>query len=440
MLVEGKLAGEKGPYDCPITLKLYGTSEPTARLSLEERIKSDRISVIKQKKPVPPRKKVEIAATGRKTLGFQGSQNSSLAASSSQSAPAPELTGPSINELIDASQSIKPRDMETLVEQWGSPEDTLASLPMAPQPERLQAKLLPYQLQGLAWMMSMENPQLPKPGSSDVVQLWKRPIDRPHLYTNIATNFTKLKEPALARGGILADDMGLGKTMQVISTIVQGGSGTTLIIAPVGVMSNWSRQIKMHVKSSNPLKVLTYHGSSRKSITAADLAKHDVVISTYGTLSTEFMPAGTTIKASISHSKTGLFSMKWKRIVLDEGHFIRNQATKSAIAACAIEAECRWVLTGTPIVNTIKDLHSMLKFLRITGGLEKIELFNSILTRPLSNGDENADLLLQTLMRTMCLRRKKDMKFVDLRLPELTEYVHRISFRKDERAKYETFQ
>jgi len=43
-------------------------------------------------------------------------------------------------------------------------------------------------------------------------------------------------------------------------------------------------------------------------------------------------------------------------------------------------------------------------------------------------------------MRTLCLRRKKDMKFVDLKLPELSEYVHRIAFRKDEREKYEALQ
>jgi SWI/SNF-related matrix-associated actin-dependent regulator of chromatin subfamily A3 len=43
-------------------------------------------------------------------------------------------------------------------------------------------------------------------------------------------------------------------------------------------------------------------------------------------------------------------------------------------------------------------------------------------------------------MRTWTLRRKKDMKFVDLKLPELSEYVHRITFRNDEREKYEALQ
>lgn len=43
-------------------------------------------------------------------------------------------------------------------------------------------------------------------------------------------------------------------------------------------------------------------------------------------------------------------------------------------------------------------------------------------------------------MGTICLRRKKEMKFVDLRLPELTEYVHRIEFLPHEKEKYEALQ
>ncbi len=82
----------------------------------------------------------------------------------------------------------------------------------------------------------------------------------------------------------------------------------------------------------------------------------------------------------------------------------------------------------------------MLKFIGITGGLERMELFNAVLTRPLNQGDHNAEVILQSIMRTMCLRRKKDMKFVDLKLPELSEYVHRIAFRQDEKEKYEALQ
>jgi SWI/SNF-related matrix-associated actin-dependent regulator of chromatin subfamily A3 len=430
--VEGQLSGEKNTFDCPISLKLFCTSNPTARSEIEARMKADKLPVHKRPKEPKP-KKTNAQDTNRMKLGFQGSQSSNL---SSQ----PEVfEGPSLDDLVKGAERFRPRDVEELIEQWGEAEDKLANMPRADQPKALQVQLLPYQRQGLAWMLAMEKPKLPAQGSKEVVQLWKRSSANSNLYTNIATNFTTSTKPSLASGGILADDMGLGKTLQVICTIVEGDPGTTLIIAPVSVMSNWSQQIERHVKSKNALKVLTYHGSSRKAMGAEEFGNYDVVISSYGTLSTEYLPRGSKTPGPVPR-KQGLFSMNWRRVVLDEGHIIRNPSTKSAIAAYSLLAQSRWVLSGTPIVNTIKDLYSMLKFLRITGGLEKIELFNAILARPLAAGDTQADMLLQSIMRTMCLRRKKEMKFVDLKLPELSEYVHRIQFRNDEQKKYKALQ
>lgn len=432
-MVEGVIAGEKATFDCPILLKVFGPAEPVARTELEAKMKADRLP-LKKRGAAAPKKPTQTVAQPRKNQGYHSSQSSQP--SSSQTVPEPEIN---IQHFVENSERFRPRDVEKLVEEWGVGEDALSKMPMADQPEGLVSTLLPYQRQGLAWMLAHENPVLTEAGSEDVVQLWKRSALQPNSFQNIATKYISNRPPVLARGGILADDMGLGKTLQVISTILEGTPGTTLILAPVSVMSNWVQQIERHVKKENALKVLTYHGSNRKKMTHRDFGEYDVVISTYGTLSSEYMPAHSKNPQPIPR-KEGLFCMNWARVVLDEGHTIRNPATKSAVAATALLAKCRWVLTGTPIVNTIKDLHSMLKFLAITGGLERIELFNAVLTRPLAQGDRNAELILQSIMRTMCLRRKKDMKFVDLKLPELSEYVHRIAFRNDEKAKYEALQ
>lgn len=88
-------------------------------------------------------------------------------------------------------------------------------------------------------------------------------------------------------------------------------------------------------------------------------------------------------------------------------------------------------------INNVKDLQSMLAFLHITGGIEKPQVFNSMIARPLSYGDPTAEALLQNIMGDLCLRRHKEMEFVDLKLPPKTEYVHRIAFRPDEKARYD---
>ena len=79
----------------------------------------------------------------------------------------------------------------------------------------------------------------------------------------------------------------------------------------------------------------------------------------------------------------------------------------------------------------------MLKFLKITGGIEQPEIFNAVITRGLAYGDARSETILQSLMQGLCLRRHKEMKFVDLKLPPKTEYVHRIQFLPEEKKKYD---
>lgn len=63
-------------------------------------------------------------------------------------------------------------------------------------------------------------------------------------------------------------------------------SRATLIVCPLSTVQNWEHQIGEHTveKSTN---VYVYHGSNRTS-SAAALANHDVVITTYSTLGAEY--------------------------------------------------------------------------------------------------------------------------------------------------------
>ncbi|KAK4191938.1 putative SWI/SNF-related matrix-associated actin-dependent regulator of chromatin subfamily A member 3-like 1 [Podospora australis] len=406
--IEAVLTGHKSAFECPLRLHIYGTCDAIARGNLEDRLKRDKLVTATQLKQTRKeneehRKKMGLTS-GRGTAGFPGE---------------PEVT---LEELTKTSQAVNLRASGgDIVQTLAMSENDLANMPMAEQPAKLRATLLPYQLQGLSWLTAKENPSFPPAGSPQSVQLWK--CDSQGRYNNIGTNFTVKKAPSLLSGGILADDMGLGKTVQIISLIMTGGPGTTLIVAPVGVMSNWEQQIHRHVLEEHAPKVFIYHGTSRSD--AKSLKKYGVVVTSYGTLTSEVANGGP------------LALLNWRRIVLDEGHTIRNAKTKAALAACALNAKSRWVLTGTPIINNIRDLHSLLKFLRITGGIEQADVFNSVIARPLALGESRAEALLQSLMKDLCLRRRKDMKFVDLKLPPKTEYIHRITFWPDEKRKYE---
>ncbi|KAF4763315.1 hypothetical protein HAV15_000818 [Penicillium sp. str.  len=421
LIIEGTLTGAIGDFWCPVDLKLFGTRDPTRRSNLKQRMQNDKLPVRQLNELEREERKAEKAtekqlkeaakqaramALGKAATQWQANQNSEYANLSTPTGLGGEQNE-SLEELLNQSSTFNPRDIGQVVETFGQKESDLVNMPMVDTPPGLSTQLLPYQRQGLAWMIKQESPSLPAKGSDDIVQLWKRTNTE---FLNVATNYATATEPALASGGILADDMGLGKTIQIISLILAnakpltaGSSKTTLIIAPVGVMSNWRNQIQDHAHKETAPSVLIYHGSGKKE--AANLAKYDVVITSYGALALDFNPNAN--KPPVK----GIFSLHWRRVVLDEGHTIRNPSSKASLAACGLRADSRWTLTGTPIINTLKDL-----------------------------GEPEARLLLEALMSTICLRRRKDMSFINLKLPEMTSRIIRIKFNAHEQEKYNAFQ
>ena len=214
-------------YDCPILLKLIGPVDPVLREQLLQKLQSDRLPLKTQRFAKPVKKPAQ--ADRASNSGYANSSQPS----SSQSGPLSQ-TGPDLNQLVEGSVKINPRDIQELAQEFGLSEEKLSSMPMAEQPKGLKATLLPYQRQGLAFMLEKENPKLPAQSSQEIVQLWKR-SSRPGFFQNLASQFTTSTPPTLVKGGILADDMGLGKTLQVISLILEGGPGATLIVAPVSM-------------------------------------------------------------------------------------------------------------------------------------------------------------------------------------------------------------
>ena len=91
------------------------------------------------------------------------------------------------------------------------------------------------------------------------------------------------------RGGLLADDQGLGKTFSAIALMVanppptrwrESGGGGTLVVCPTSVLRQWRRELASKVRASAGLRVLVHHGVGRTKL-AADLARYDVVLTTF---------------------------------------------------------------------------------------------------------------------------------------------------------------
>lgn len=159
-------------------------------------------------------------------------------------------------------------------------------------------------------------------------------------------------------GGILADEMGTGKTYQVLSLIARG-PGPTLIVVPAALLGMWLRSVVAFKRS---LRQYVIRGIENES-----LRDFDVVFITYSQLLRQYRlyvksPDG----SSLPIPPPGcVYSIFWERIVLEEGHRVRNGQTKGLEAVVELEGTARWVISGTPLQNKYEDLYSYFAFLRL---------------------------------------------------------------------------
>lgn len=65
------------------------------------------------------------------------------------------------------------------------------------------------------------------------------------------------------------------------------------------------------------------------------------------------------------------------RVIIDEAQCIKNKATKAAQAASHLQALTRFCMSGTPMMNNVGELYSLIHFLRIKPYNES-ERFNRV--------------------------------------------------------------
>ena len=167
--------------------------------------------------------------------------------------------------------------------------------------------------------------------------------------------------------------MGLGKTLTTISLVAtdidplkliqpldkrnvidQPLQNPTLIIVPSPLLGTWEEEIAKHVFAGGLL--CRQHYGKMRLHDLCSIPTPNIILTTYGTVSAEWRK---------ERASSILFSHRWKRVILDEGHTIRNSHSQVAQAICALDAQARWAVTGTPIHNRLADFAALLKFLRV---------------------------------------------------------------------------
>lgn len=169
----------------------------------------------------------------------------------------------------------------------------------------------------------------------------------PHQLEGVEWCLNKERADTIKKGGIIADEMGLGKTILMLATMSINMVSRTLIVLPQCLLQQWHAEI-LRTTGHN---ALIYHKTNK--FTLSELDDAFIVLSTYGTISYTKKPCP-------------LFDIEWDRIICDEAHHIRNPKTNRYGCCKALRSPIWWLMTGTPIHNTSKDIKSLLKLLDVS--------------------------------------------------------------------------
>ena len=243
---------------------------------------------------------------------------------------------------------------------------------------KLNAKLRPYQKEGIKWMK--------------------------YLYDN-------------SLGGCLADDMGLGKTVQTIgllTLVYPKEKKPTLIVMPRSLLFNWQNELE---KFAPHLTHYTYYAGDR-DIDAA--MSHQVIMTTYAL-----------VRNDIGQLRRRHFHM----VILDESQNIKNTTAQTTQATLLLKADHRLALSGTPIENNLTELYSLFRFLNPTMFGSEDE-FNERYTTPIQRDDDkDAMNALRRKIFPFMLRRLKRDVLKDL--PERIEQTLYVEMSAEQAKLYE---
>lgn len=357
-------------------------------------------------------------------------------------------------------------------------------------------ELRKYQKQALHWMIGKERDEKASNKTQTMHPLWEeyrwpsKDVDGKDIpsvdghesfYVNPYSGQMSLKFPVQDQnclGGLLADEMGLGKTIEMLSLIhsnksdiwteiasktsgetvadinslprmpmassgIQSAPCTTLVVAPMSLLAQWESEA-VKASKTGTLRTLIYYGAD-KALNLQNLCCEanaatapNVVITSYGIVLSEFgkIASGESDRGSYG----GLFSLDYFRVILDEAHNIKNRQAKTSKACYNIAAKHRWVLTGTPIVNRLEDLFSLVHFLRVEPW-SNFSFWKTFITVPFESQDHLKALnVVQTVLEPLVLRRTKDMKTPDgealVPLPPKIVDIERLALSDAERAVY----
>lgn len=218
--------------------------------------------------------------------------------------------------------------------------------------------------------------------------------------------------------GILADDMGLGKTLEMIALLsLSKETRPILIVTPKSLIYNWENEFQKWNRSQ---KVFVIDGNkTMRTVTLSQIeeGKKEVFITSYESL-----------RNDLEEYEKYHFSY----LILDEGQNIANVYARKTRAVKEIACDHKFVLTGTPIQNSLVDLWSIFDFL-MPGYLSSYKQFCSKFSK-ISIEDDEKEILMKKIAPFVLKRTKKE---VLKDLPDKEEQILMVNMNEKQRQFYQ---
>merc|ERR1719516_210371 len=213
----------------------------------------------------------------------------------------------------------------------------------------------------------------------------------------------------------------------------KGVMGPYLVIVPLSTLSNWMLEFSRWAPS---LTTLSYKGTpNQRRAVAGQIrsGRFNVLVTTY-----EY----------VIREKALLSKLRWKYMIIDEGHRMKNHNNKLTVTINTFYITShRLLLTGTPLQNKLPELWSLLNFL-LPSIFKACDTFEQWFNAPFAITGEKVELneeetiliirRLHKVLRPFLLRRLK--KDVESQLPDKVEYIIKCEMSGLQRALYTHMQ
>ncbi len=304
-----------------------------------------------------------------------------------------------------------------------------------PLPKELKATLRPYQLKGYYWLRYMSDKGFgvclaDDMGLGKTIQLlaylqYKSEINQLHKVddmqlTALPSQASDIKQLDLFDISTILPEVPseneLPEKVQNEKESVPQQPKTSLVIVPTSLIYNWLNESKKFTT----LKVFVHAGINRRKSLNHVVNFYDLVITSYGTLRNDI----------------ALFSSaQFQSIVLDESQIIKNPSSQTAQAVLKLKAQQRFVITGTPVENSITDLWSQINFLN-PGLLGNYNFFSKKYVNSIEKEKNEKDtLILRSIVKPFIMRRTKLQVATDL--PLKTEQIRYCEMTTEQAEYYE---